>query len=171
MAKVELPDDATIRHWKLDEGISYREMVERWYELSAGRWLVTRQAFAMRCSRNGWTTPKGRNPHIPWVVEERHKNHHYIQMLRYLWLAECEVEGIPPQKFRNMEYFFAERLEKGTVIHYEPNSAKGFHDVPREKGDKDVVRDPDYHEELMKRQARKDRSRPDPGKLLGKGPV
>lgn len=142
--RVELPDDSTIKRWKLDEKLTYQQMVERWYEMTDGRELAKPAAFAMRCSRNGWTKPQKQSPLIPWVLEERHKMKQHAAMLRYEWKRQLG-ETIPPDKLSNVHFFFRQRAEKQTVIHYEPNSQQGFWDIPREWFDATdaLVRDPD----------------------------
>lgn len=142
--QVELPDDSTIKRWKLEEKLTYQQMVERWYEMTEGRELAKPGAFAMRCSRRGWTKPQRVSTDlIPWVVEDRHQHMHHIQMLRYEAKRRAGDDSIPAKKLKDLASFLSQRLQKQTVIHYEPNSAEGFWDIPREWFDTDIIRDPD----------------------------
>lgn len=140
--RVELPDDETIRRWKQDEKLTYAEMVDRWYTLTGGRELAQPGAFAMRCSRRGWTKAAKQTNLIPWVVETRHQHSHWIQMLRYEAMRRRGEEITDSRKRSKLDYFLAERAGK-TVIKYEPNSVEGFWDVPLEWFDVDIVRDPE----------------------------
>ena len=146
--RVELPSLSTIKDWK-DEGLSYQAMVDRWYEQTEGKELATRAAFALVCSRKGWTdqTVKAQ-PVIPWVVETRHQNKYKLQMLRAIG-QQARGEKLAKRLESKVGSFLAKRAGK-TVIHYEPNSAEGFWDIPVEWfdlwGDKSpVVRDPELH--------------------------
>lgn len=140
--RVELPPDDTIKEWK-DEGLTYQQMVERWYEQTDGEELATNKAFAMRCSRNGWTKPPVEQPVIPWVVETRHQSEYHLQMLRFEGMRR-RGEKLNPKKEEKLDGFLALRAGK-TVVHYEPNSAQGFWDVQKEWFDTDIFRDPKLH--------------------------
>lgn len=144
--RVELPDDGTIERWKLVDKLTYGEMVDRWHTLTEGRELATEAAFAMRCSRRGWTKPAKQTNLIPWVIEGRHKFKHHVQMLRYEAMRRRGEEIHDPRKVSKLDHFLAERVAAKTVIKYEPNSAEGFWDVPAEWFDTDIVRDPELYE-------------------------
>lgn len=138
--RVELPPDSTIEAWK-DEGLTYQEMVDRWYALTDGKELATRSAFNMRLSRAGKTTPKAKDqPVIPWIVETRHQSTYHMQMLRFEGMRR-RGEELQPKKESKLDSFLAKRAGK-TVIIYEPNSTQGFWDVPVEWFDEDIVRHP-----------------------------
>lgn len=134
-----MPDKTTMERWRA-EGLSWPQVAQRWYEES--NHLVRVDSLTMHASRLGLTKAPEVSPLMPWVLERRHRYTNRAQMLRYE-IKRRKGEAIPPKKASQLEYFFLERLQKGTVIKYEPNSAQGLWDVPKEWFDTDVVRDPD----------------------------
>lgn len=138
--RVETPDDTTVIRWRVEEGMSYKAMAQRWYEETNN--LVNPKTFTVRCSRLGLTNPPATSPLLPWVVEMRHQHKNTIQVLRYERKRRAG-EYVPARKLAQCEAWVAERLRKNVVIRYEPNSEKGFWEVPREWFDTDIVRDPD----------------------------
>lgn len=138
--RVELPPHSTIERWKKEEGLTYQAMVERWFFETDGKELATPAAFAMVCSREGWTGEPVVQPVIPWIVETRHQSKYKLQMLR----AEGRRrrgEKLDPKVESKLDFFLSQRVGK-TVILYEPNTKDGFHDVKLEWFDHDIIRDP-----------------------------
>jgi hypothetical protein len=138
--RVELPPLSTIERWKKVEHLTYQSMVERWYYETDGRELATPAAFAMVCSRHGWTGEAVQQPVIPWVVETRHQNKYKLQMLRSEGRRR-RGETLPVKVESKLDFFLSQRVGK-TVILYEPNTPQGFWDVPVEWFDDDIIRDP-----------------------------
>jgi hypothetical protein len=78
---------------------------------------------------------------IPWAVREEHRYAYFLQMLR---LEARHRAGEPVREADKIRWqnFIARLHEEGLVVHYDPDTERGFFLIPREAGDTDIVRRP-----------------------------
>ena len=128
-----LPDNATLRHWVEDEGLTHQQIADRVYQTTGQK--VSRSSVSVAIHRSGLSATKNRyTEELPWRVKEQHMREYPARMLRLLGrrrrgapLDEAEV-GRLDSWFRKLED------DSATVV-YDPTSRYGFYYVDREDGD------------------------------------
>lgn len=137
------PDDQTLRAW-LAEGITYKEMTERWFEKTGLE--VSEGAISVYLARHrdrlGFPLRRPRySDLIPWRVRDAHGRHEALRMLRLE--ARCRKgEKLPEADLKRLEDWKAFLKEDNLVVDYEPGYHYGFVYVPRQKGDRELIRPP-----------------------------
>jgi hypothetical protein len=137
---VRLQDATEVKRW-FEEGRTYAWMVEEYerkYNLQ-----VTVSLFTHFRHRMGLPKRDVRDTSlVPWEVKREHRWSHPLAMLR----AEARVRAGEPLAGRlNQKHasFMRKLEEQNLVVSYDPETPEGFHLVPREPGDEDIVRMPE----------------------------
>lgn len=137
----KIQDVAEVIRW-FNEGRTYRWMTEEYerkYNLvvSPSLWgnFRRRMGLPRRINRD--------DDLIPWLVAPEHRSNYAVQMLR----AEARLRrGIPltGNYFERLEAWKAKLAADDLVVHYEPETERGFFYVPRRIGvDNDLIREPE----------------------------
>lgn len=133
------PSEDEVLRW-FDEGLTYKQMVERtWdkYHLELGV-----SAFGNFRRRKGLANRIPRDTDlIPWHVKPEHEAHAFLAYLRKearrrngFTLTELEAKRV--------DNFLAKLKANNAVVHYDPETARGWHLVPRTEDDTDIIRRP-----------------------------
>lgn len=139
MPASKIVDEGEVRRW-FEEGLTYEEMsriyLEKYgIETVPSLWgnFRRRRGLARRIVRD--------DELIPWAVQEQHRWHYYLQMLR---LEARHRAGQPVRKADENRWrnFITMLAEDNAVVYYDPETEQGFFLVPREPGDTDIVRRP-----------------------------
>lgn len=136
--KVRSEDE--IKRW-FEEGKTYAWMAEE-YERKYNLRVVP-SMFANLRRRRGWDRRITRDDElIPWMVKDEHRWAYPVVMLR---VEARRRAGRPLRKVDSdrVEPWKKELLEKGLVVHYDPDTDDGFFYVPARPGvDLDLIRVP-----------------------------
>ena len=122
---------------RLTEGLTYREIAERWNQKQGGQ-VTTTNAIKTLVSRQGLANRANRwDKHIPWHVRTEHLAHYHVKILRLLARTEAE----PPQPISGPEQrmldLWRERMGTDKVVAYDPDTEEGFFVVERQPVDGD----------------------------------
>ena len=119
-------------HWlkaRLAEGLTYREIAERWNQQQGGQ-VTTTNAIKTMVSRQGWATRANRYPDfIPWVVKVEHLAHYHVKMLRLLARSESDLSISGPEQ--RMLDMWRTRMSTDKVVAYDRDTEEGFFVTPR----------------------------------------
>ena len=81
---------------------------------------------------------------IPWAVKEEHRYAWDITMLRFEGRRRAGLRELKPEQEQHLEAWIAGLQEDDAVVHYDPDTEKGWFHVPRRAGiDADLIRKPD----------------------------
>lgn len=131
-----------VRSW-YHQGKTYAWMVQEYqrrYNLK-----VSPTMFSYRRSARGWERRKVRRDDelFPWAVQEQHKWHRLLVLLRMEARArKFGIEALPDNDVRELTAFREQLKADDVVLHYDPLTEPGFMLVPRQAGDTDIVRQP-----------------------------
>ena len=122
---------------RLTEGLTYREIAERWNQLRGGqvttpnavKTLVSRQGLANRAHR--W------DGHIPWHVRTEHLAHYHVKIMRLLARTEAKPPFPISGPERRMLNLWLKRMGSDKVVAYDPDTEEGFFVVDRLPSDGD----------------------------------
>lgn len=78
---------------------------------------------------------------IPWAVREEHRQMHILNLLRFE-ARRRRGESLLEHDEKRLDSFLRKLEDLSAVVYYEPLSEEGFHLIPREEGDTDIVRQP-----------------------------
>lgn len=134
--RVRVTIDAETLKRYVAEGLTTTQMAERFLEETGEK--LTPSAFAVHMFRKGIKSARPRPRYtetLPWVVRAEHSNSHVANMLRTLG-ARDRGDEVPVDRLYRLERWLDRLDNEGTVIHYDPETKKGFWEVPREKADK-----------------------------------
>jgi hypothetical protein len=139
MVQRKIQDETELRRW-YEAGVTYEEMAARYLEKY--NLEVKPSMFSSWRSRMGLPKRIVRDEDlIPWEVRPEHRYNHNVNMLRIearrrrgIEISELEASRLEGWK-RRLE-------EDGAVIHYDPDTEKGFHRVARSKGDHELIHPP-----------------------------
>lgn len=140
-----MPDEATLRRWYLDEQLSHREMVERWFAESGER--ASTSGMLMKCQSYDWYVPRylkhSGTPELPWTnIRTEHADMHDPSMLRKESarrqgkVFDAEMDGLIDAYLRGLN-------EDNCVVAYYRETQEGWKHVPRLKTDTGYVRLPE----------------------------
>lgn len=151
MGASKVQDEGEIKRW-FEEGRTYAWMAEEYsrkYNMQ-----VAPTMFANVRRRRGWDRRIARNDElIPWFIKEEHRWAYPVVMLRVEARARAGMEVREVDRVR-VEPWKKELLEKGLVVHYDPDTEDGFFYVPARPGvDLDLIRVPDARAHLGHRAA------------------
>lgn len=136
--KIQNADEAI--RW-ITEGRTYTWMTaehERKYNIriSASGWSYFRRT-------HGLETRLVRDEDlIPWGVEPQHR-YHYLLILLRTEARRRAGKALNQNDLYRVEALLRDLKERDAVVHYDPDTEEGFHLVPREPQDDDVIRRPD----------------------------
>ena len=137
MAKIV--DEGEARRW-IEEGRTYKWMAEetlRKYNVE-----ITPVSFShLRCRLGIERRITRDDTLIPWDVKVEHRWDFILAMLR----AEGRIRAGQPLTGRLIQKhasFMEDLKERNLVVYYDPDTPEGFFLVPREEGDKDIIRQP-----------------------------
>ena len=81
---------------------------------------------------------------IPWEVKEEHRYAWDITMLRFEARRRAGLRPLKPSEEHQVDTWIAGLAADGAVVHYDPDTEKGwFHVPPRPGIDTDLIRVPD----------------------------
>lgn len=145
-ARSKIQDETEVIRW-MEQGWTYQEIVDEYrrkynIETTLSMWSNFRR-------RRGLDRRFNRDDSlVPWSVAQEHRNSYHLAMLR--------VEGRRRNGFeiretdrKRLESWLRDVRELNGVVHYDPATVDGFHLVPREAGDTDLIRQP--HNGLTRR--------------------
>ncbi|MGW1836980.1 hypothetical protein [Streptomyces sp. NPDC002067] len=139
-AKSKIVDEQEATRW-IEEGRPYAWIVEQ-YEKKYGI-KTTRSLWASFRSRKGLKKRTARNVDlIPWAVKEEHWFAYPLAMLRLEARLRdgFELRDSDSKRHTSWRAWIA---EKNAVVYYDPETEEGFHYVPREDRDTDLIRQPE----------------------------
>jgi len=120
---------------RLTEGLTYREIAERWNQLQGGQ-VTTPNAVKTLVSRQGLANRANRYTDlIPWRVRTEHLGHYHVKLLRLLARSERDLPIKPPE--RRMLDLWLKRMGTDKVVAYDSDTAEGFFVLPRLPMDED----------------------------------
>jgi hypothetical protein len=146
----KIVDEQEVIRW-FSEGRTYEWMSQQYREkydtemtLSAWGNFRRRRGLVRRITRD--------DELIPWAVREEHRFKYPLRMLRLE--ARIRVgESIREDDVPRHRNFMAHLRDANLVVQYDPDSEEGFHLVPREAGDTDVIRRPPVDLQTTRRRA------------------
>lgn len=128
-----MPDEATLRGWYLDEHLSHRQMVERWYEESGER--ASTSGMLMKCKSFPWYKPRymkhAGTPDLPWTnIRTEHAMAHDPSMLRKE-SARRQGKEFDEDTNKAIDAYLRGLLEDDCVVDYRRDTIEGWWHVPR----------------------------------------
>lgn len=137
-----VPDKAQMEAY-LKRKLTQQQIVDEWEKDSGVR--VSRSAIGLAIERYGLksaTTRPRWERLIPWQVKPEHQQAKEVRLLR---LEARRGQGLPlsDRDLKRLENWKRELAEANAVIHYHPDTDKGFFWVPREEGDGHLIREPE----------------------------
>jgi hypothetical protein len=139
MPSSKIVNEQEVIDW-IERGESYQWMVDQYLrkyniETTISMWsnFRKRRALAPRIARDPDL--------IPWKVREEHGWATPLTLLRLEARRRNGFELRPVDQTR-LDNWLKELEESGAVVHYDPDTADGFHYVPREPEDDDIIRRP-----------------------------
>lgn len=135
----KIVDEGEVKKW-FAEGKSYPWMVEKYmskYGIEIGE-----SAFGNFRRAHGLHRRNVRNDDlIPWLVKPEHRHRWPLTMLRLLARRRAN-EPLSVKRNHDLDVWLAGLERDNIVVHYDPDTAEGFHYVTRTKKDVDVIRFP-----------------------------
>ncbi|PPT16679.1 hypothetical protein CYQ11_19695 [Streptomyces cinnamoneus] len=126
----------------------------RWIEENRDyQWIVDKylEKYGIQTTTSMWATFRHRKGLkrrltrdtnlIPWEIKPEHRWAYPVVMLRFEARRRAGKELKPADQAR-LDSWIAEREQEKTVVYYDPATEDGFFYVPREKSDKDLIRQP-----------------------------
>ncbi|MGW3323869.1 hypothetical protein [Streptomyces virginiae] len=139
MGKRKIQDESEVIRW-FEEGRTYQWMIEEYkrkYDIVTvpSMWgnFRRRRGLDRRIVRD--------DDLIPWFVQEEHRWAYPLAMLR----AEARQRAGKTLSARDASRLASwnEMLsENDAVVHYDPDTEDGFHYIPRQPGDDDIIHRP-----------------------------
>lgn len=140
MGASKIQNEQEVQRW-FEEGRTYAWMADEYdrkYNIQ-----IAPTSFAMMRRRRGWERRITRNDElIPWAVKDAHRWAYPVVMLRVEARRRAgrpirEVDAV------RLEPWKRDLLERGLVVHYDPETEDGFFYVPARPGiDTDLIRTP-----------------------------
>ena len=139
MPAPKVQNETEVKRW-FEEGRTYRWMADEY--LRKYRLEVSPSLFSNLRGRRGWDRRINRDDDlIPWEIKREHRWAFAIRLLRFearrrkgMKLSAKDEQVLTTWK-QNLR-------SRGEVVHYEPDSAKGFVYVKRSRDDRDLIREP-----------------------------
>lgn len=153
----QLPDEATLRRWFVDEKLTYQGMADRWATMPGGA-KISRTAFQNDIANYEWFQPR-QVKHIgtdlvPWDdIRPEHIVKWDLNMLRRESVRRQGGKLTPGEELE-LNRWLQRAREGNWVVAYRPDTKRGFWRVPRRHTDPDLVRLPPKYREQMRRQRR-----------------
>lgn len=123
------------------QGLTPKQVAERL--LAEDNIQVTPEAITVWRRRRGIQPLTTKHSELlPWTVKKQHQDLWPAQMLRLEGRLR-RGESISEKQRMWLENWKKKLSELNAVVHYDPESEKGFYNVPRREGvDLDLIRDP-----------------------------
>ncbi|WP_432006292.1 hypothetical protein [Streptomyces parvus] len=139
MGKRKIVDEGEVIRW-FEEGKTYAWMIEK-YQEKYGIKTVPSMWGNFRARRGLERRIVRDDDLIPWLVKEEHRWMYPLGMLR------AEARRRAGKKLTEMDEgrlaSWLEMLkEENAVVHYDPDTEDGFHYIPRQEGDDDIIHRP-----------------------------
>lgn len=128
-----LPSDSILRRWRVDEGLTLKEIAERvkqteGYEVSVG-------SVASALSRAGITSRVRYDEVIPWTpIRTGHNKEYALTMLRLL-ARRRNGDTLTAKDQSRLDGWLAKLEEENAVVTYVYDSEYGFYYVKRKPSD------------------------------------
>lgn len=140
MGASKIQDEREVLRW-FEERKTYQQMVDLYLEKYNIKTSITMWAnFRRRRGldrRTAWD-----HELIPWAIKFEHRYSYPILMLRKEARRRAGLT-IPVGAEHEVDAWIAGMAARGTVLHYDPDSEKGWAYVPRRDGiDKDLISEP-----------------------------
>lgn len=142
MTAALVPDATQMRRY-LERGLSQQQIADEWEKDSNNR--VTRAAIGMAINRYGLKSSTERDRYddlLPWSIKPEHRQHRDAKHLRYE-SRRRRGKSLSEGELRRLENWKLALRDAGAVVYYEPNTDQGWHWVPREPQDDDLIRRPE----------------------------
>lgn len=126
----------------LEQGMTQAQIVDAWESDSGVR--VSRSSIGMAIERYDLRSARPRPRYedtLPWTVLDEHTHHNDARMLR-LEGRRRRGGSLTAKELRVLNAWLQLLDEKNAVIHYDPQTERGFWWVPRTEGDADIVHRP-----------------------------
>lgn len=132
-----LPSDAILRKWRIDEGLSLREMLTRIKETEGHD--VPLGTLASALSRAGITERVRYEEFIPWSpIKLEHNQAYPLTMLRLLARREHGLPEKAPDK-KKLNAWLRRLHDEDAVVTYQGDSEYGFYYVRRKPEDPEDI--------------------------------
>lgn len=138
MGKRKIQDEQEVIRW-FEEGRTYAWMTEQYrekygIETVGSMWgnFRRRRGLDRRIVRD--------DDLIPWAVKEEHRWAYPLAMLRAE--ARRRAGQATEADEARLESWLDMLKEEDAVVHYDPDTEEGFHYVPRQSGDEDLIHEP-----------------------------
>jgi hypothetical protein len=119
-----LPDNATLRRWVQDEGLTHEQVTQRVYETTGQK--VARSTVAAALHRAGLTKKQARyDRELPWRVKPQHAAAYPARMLRDLGRIR-QGGSLPEDEQARFQSWLAMIEDEQVVVAYDPDSVPGF---------------------------------------------
>lgn len=133
-----IPSDSILARWR-ELGLTLEQIRDRVEEETGVR--PGKSTVSAALSRAG-LTKKIRYDEIPWDrISVQHNSHYILTQLR---IGARINNGLPVRDGdrKRYEHWVNEVKAAGAVVHYDPDTVDGFFYVPRQRGDKGIIRMP-----------------------------
>lgn len=155
MPAPKIQDRAEVIRW-IEDGKTYDWMSQRYLEKYNIETHPT--MFANFRRRNGIKRRIVRDEKlIPWEVNNPEHRHRYAIVMLRTEARRRAGEQLTPSDAERLDRWLETRRDTDTVVHYDPDTTKGFWYMPRRAGiDKDLIREPemqvagDTHKRVVK---------------------
>jgi hypothetical protein len=119
-----LPDNATLRRWVQDEGLTHEQVTQRVYETTGQK--VARSTVAAALHRAGLTKKQARyEKELPWRVKPQHAAAYPARMLRDLGRLR-QGGSLPEDEQARFQSWLAMIEDEQVVVAYDPDCVPGF---------------------------------------------
>lgn len=121
----------------IDKGLTYEQMAEEWFKTHGTRRQPV--SFAAAAARRGLKGPRARPRYeneIPWRLRAAHGTAFEARMLRLLGRRNAGVE-MSGEDNKRLDSFLRKLDNMSAVVHYDPETDRGFFFVAREPQDGD----------------------------------
>ena len=137
-----VPDETQMRRY-VERGLTQQQIADQ-YEKDTGI-RCSRAAIGMALARYDMTTSRPRPRHtdlLPWEVRQEHRMMNDARMLRFEARRRAGME-LREKDRKALEGWLLRLKEQNAVVHYEPDTDKGWWWVPREPQDgRSIIRRP-----------------------------
>ncbi|MEU5433808.1 hypothetical protein AB0G73_10565 [Streptomyces sp. NPDC020719] len=139
MPASKIQDEREADRW-FEEGKTYQWMVDEYLRKYNIKTSVS--MWATRASRRGFDRRIVRDPAlIPWELKEEHRWLYPVMMLRVEARKRAGVTVRDEDESR-LKSWLKELNANNLVVHYDPETEEGFHYIPRQPGDEDLIHEP-----------------------------
>lgn len=125
-----LPDNATLKHWVEDEGLTHQQIADR--VLATTGQSVSRSSVSAALSRAGISATQPRHKEcLPWRVKIEHIREYPARMLRVLGRRRANLP-LSPAESRRLDAWLKQLDADHAVVGYDPESKFGFYYIEKD---------------------------------------